>query len=100
MLGVLLSCAFTALSLGGLVVVSTHIIDQTRAQIAADAAALGAVYGGESVAQDIASRNGAQLVNSAIQDNGVQSVRVRVGRQYATANARDSWAQQLPTMSP
>jgi Putative Flp pilus-assembly TadE/G-like len=99
-LGVLLSCAFTALSLGGLVVVSTHIIDQTRAQIAADAAALGAVYGGESVAQDIASRNGAQLVNSATQDNGVQSVRVRVGRQYATANARDSWAQQLPTMSP
>ncbi len=100
MLGVLLSCAFTALSLGGLVVVSTHIIDQTRAQIAADAAALGAVYGGESVAQYIASRNGAQLVNSATQDNGVQSVRVRVGRQYATANARDSWAQQLPTMSP
>ena len=100
MLGVMLSCAFTALSLGGLVVVSTHIIDQTRAQIAADAAALGAVYGGESVAQDIASRNGAQLVNSATQDNGVCVVRVRVGRQYATAKARDSWAQQLPTMSP
>ena len=100
MLGVMLSCAFTALTLGGLVVVSTHIIDQTRAQIAADASALGAVYGGESVAQDIASRNGAQLVNSATQDNGVQSVRVRVGRQYATAFARDSWVQQLPTLSP
>ncbi len=100
MLGVLLSCAITSLVLGCLVVVSTHIIDQTRAQIAADASALGAVYGGESVAQDIASRNGAQLVNSATQDNGVQSVRVRVGRQYATANARDRWAQQLPTMSP
>jgi len=96
----MLSCAITSLVLGCLVVVSTHIIDQTRAQIAADASALGAVYGGESVAQDIASRNGAQLVNSATQDNGVQSVRVRVGRQYATANARDSWAQQLPTMSP
>ena len=100
MLGVMLSCAFTALTLGGLVVVSTHIIDQTRAQIAADAAALGAVYGGESTARDIASRNGAQLVNSATQDNGVYSVRVRVGRQYAIANARDSWVQQLPTMSP
>ena len=100
MLGVLLSCAFTALSLGGLVVVSTHIIDQTRAQIAADASALGAVYGGESVARDIASRNGAQMVSSAIQDDGVYSVRVRVGRQYAIANARDSWVQQLPTMSP
>ena len=100
MLGVMLSCAITSLVLGCLVVVSTHIIDQTRAQIAADASALGVIYGGESVAQDIASRNGAQLVNSATQDNGVQSVRVRVGRQYATANARDSWAQQLPTMSP
>ncbi len=99
MLGVLLSCAITSLVLGCLVVVSTHIIDQTRAQIAADASALGAVYGGESVAQDIASRNGAQLVNSATQDNGVQSVRVCVGRQYATAFARDSWVQQLPTMS-
>jgi hypothetical protein len=99
-LSVLLSCAFTALSLGGLVVVSTHIIDQTRAQIAADAAALGAVYGGDSAARDIASRNGAQVVSSAIRDDGVHAVKVRVGRQYATANARDSWAQQLPTMSP
>ena len=100
MLGVVLGCAFTALSLGGLVVVSTHIIDQTRAQIAADAAALGAVYGGESAVLDIALRNGAQVVSSATQDNGVHAVKVRVGRQYATAHARDSWAQQLPTMSP
>ena len=99
-MSVVLSCAVTALTLGGLVVVSTHIIDQTRAQIAADAAALGAVYGGESMARNIASRNGAQVVSSATQDNGVHAVRVRVGRQYATANARDSWAQQLPTMSP
>ena len=96
----MLSCAFTALSLSGLVVVSTHIIDQTKAQIAADAAALGAVYGGESVAREIALRNGAEMVSSTTQDNGVQSVRVRVGRHYATANARDSWTQQLPTMSP
>ena len=100
MLSVVLGCAFTALLLGGLVVVSTHIIDQTRAQIAADAAALGAVYGGESAASEIALLNGAQMVSSTTQDNGVQSVRVRVGHQYATANARDSWAQQLPTMSP
>ena len=91
-MSVVLSCAFTALSLGGLVVVSTHIIDQTRAQIAADAAALGAVYGGESMARNIASRNGAQVVSSAIRDDGVHAVKVRVGRQYATANARDSWA--------
>ena len=100
MLGVMLSCAFTALTLGGLVVVSTHIIDQTRAQIAADASALGAIYGGESVAQEIASRNGAQVVSNTTQDNGVHAVRVRIGRQYAKAKARDSWAQELPTMTP
>ena len=100
MLSGVLGCAFTAVSLGGLVVVSTHIIDQTRAQIAADAAALGAVYGGESAVLDIALRNGAQVVSSATQDNGVHAVKVRVGRQYATANARDSWAQVLPTMTP
>ena len=100
MLGVMLSCAVTSLVLGCLVVVSTHIIDQTRAQIAADAAALGAVYSGEPVAQEIALRNGAQLVSSATQDDGVYAVRVRIGSQYATAFARDSWAQQLPTMSP
>jgi hypothetical protein len=95
-----LSCAFTVLSLGGLVVVSIHIIDQTRAQIAADAAALGAVYGGDPVAQDIALRNGAQVVSSTSQDNGVHVVKVRVGHQYAAANSRDSWTQLLPTMSP
>ena len=100
MLGVILSCAITSLVLGCLVVVSTHIINQTRAQIAADASALGAVYGGESMARHIALSNGAQLMSSATQDNGAQSVRVRVGRQNATATARDSWAQQLPTMSP
>ena len=99
-MSVVLSCAFTALSLGGLVVVSTHIIDQTRAQIAADASALGAVYGGESMARHIALRNGAQVVSSATQNDGMYAVRVRVGRQNATATARDSWAQQLPTMSP
>ena len=100
MLGVMLSCAFTALTLGGLVVVSTHIIDQTRAQIAADASVLGAVYGGESMARHIASRNGAQVVSSTTRDDRVHAVKVRVGRQNATATARDSWAQQLPTMSP
>jgi hypothetical protein len=96
----MLSCAITSLVLGCLVDVSTHIIDQTRAQIAADASALGAIYGGDSAARDIASRNGAQVVSNAIRDDGVHAVKVRVGRQYATANARDSWAQQLPTMSP
>ena len=96
----MLSCAVTSLVLGCLVVVSTHIIDQTRAQIAADASALGVIYGGESVTRDIALRNGAQLVRITIEDNMVQSAVVRIGSQYATAFARDSWVQQLPTLSP
>jgi hypothetical protein len=96
----MLSCAVTSLVLGCLVVVSTHIVDQTRAQIAADASALGGIYGGESMARDIALRNGAQLASISIGDNMVQSVKVHIGSQYATAFARDSWAQQLPTMSP
>ena len=100
MLGVLLSCAVTSLVLGCLVVVSTHLIDQTRAQISADATALGVIYGGESVARDIALHNGAQLISITSEDNMVQSVVVRIGSQYATAFARDSWVQQLPTMSP
>ena len=100
MLGVMLSCAITSLVLGGLVVVSTHIVAQTRAQIAADASALGGIYGGESVAREIALRNGAQLASITTEDNMVQSVMVHIGSQYATAFARDSWAQQLPTMSP
>jgi hypothetical protein len=96
----MLSCAITSLVLGGLVVVSTHIVAQTRAQIAADASALGGIYGGESVAREIALRNGAQLASITTEDNMVQSVMVHIGSQYATAFARDSWAQQLPTMSP
>jgi hypothetical protein len=96
----MLSCAVTSLVLGCLVVVSTHIVDQTRAQIAADASALGGIYGGESMARDIALRNGAQLASITIGDNMVQSVKVHIGSQYATGFARDSWAQQLPTMSP
>ena len=96
----MLSCAITSLVLGCLVVVSTHIVAQTRAQIAADASALGGIYGGESVAREIALRNGAQLASITTEDNMVQSVMVHIGSQYATAFARDSWAQQLPTMSP
>ena len=52
------------------------------------------------MARDVALRNGAQLVSITIEDNMVQSAVVRIGSQYAKAFARDSWAQQLPTMSP
>lgn len=84
----------------GMSAVSLHLVDQTRAQIAADASALASIYGGVSSAREVAWRNGATLLLLQIDSNSVQTVQVRVGRQAATASARDSWVQQLPTMSP
>lgn len=95
-----LGCAFTALVLAGIVAFSKQLVDQTRAQIAADASALASIYGGASGAEVVAWRNGATLLLFQIAGNSVQTVQVRVGRQSATASARDSWAGGLPTMTP
>lgn len=95
-----LGCAFTAMVLTGIVAFSTQLIDQTRAQIAADASALASIYGGASGAEVVAWHNGATLLLLQIAGNSVQTAHVRVGRQSATASARDSWASGLPTMTP
>ena len=79
---------------------SKHVIDQTRAQIASDASALASIYGGASGAEIVAWHNGATVLSFQIDDNLVHSVHVRVGRQSATASARDSWVSGLPTMTP
>ncbi len=84
----------------GIVALSTHLVDQTRAQIAADASALASIYGGARGAEVVAWHNGATLLTHQMDDNSVQTVQVRVGRQSATASARDSWASDLPTMTP
>lgn len=84
----------------GIVAFSTQLVDQTRAQIAADASALASIYGGASGAEVVAWHNGASLLLLQISGNSVQTVQVRVGRQSATASARDSWASGLPTMTP
>lgn len=94
------SCAFTAMVLMGIVAFSSHIIDRTRAQIAADASALASIYGGANGAEVVARRNGATLLRLQGDGNSVQTVQVRVGRYSATASARDSWVGDLPTMTP
>ncbi len=70
------------------------------AQIAADASALAAIYGGATEAEVVAWRNGATLLRLQADGNSVQTVQVCVGRQSATASARDSWVGDLPTMTP
>lgn len=62
------------------------LIARSRAQAAADAAALGAVRGGETEAHELARRNGAQLIGMARRGSCVE-VLVRVGRSQARARA-------------
>jgi hypothetical protein len=61
-------------------------VGSARAQAAADAAALGAVHGGEPEAQALARANGARLVGFAARGPCVE-VRVTVGRPHARARA-------------
>ena len=81
---------FVSLSVA-LVVVGGRVIDRTRAQTAADAAALGAVIGGREAAETLAGRHGATLV-SFIRgpDVGRVTVVVRLGTATADAAASDA----------
>ncbi len=100
MLSVVLGCAFTALVLSGLVSLSVHIVEKTRTQIASDAAVLASIFGGEQAATLVAARNGAILMSFQVNQNSTHTVQVRRGSQTATSSARDTWADQLPTMKP
>ncbi len=81
---------FVALS-AALVALGGHMIDRTRAQTAADAAALGAVAGGPSAAVALAGRHGAILVSfERGPASGQVTVVVRVGSATATAAASDA----------
>jgi outer membrane lipoprotein SlyB len=65
-----------------------HLTDRTRAQSAADAAALGGVTGGVDLATGLAERHGATLVSYV--DNGDRvTVIVRLDGSTATASATD-----------
>ncbi len=68
-----------------------RLIDRTRAQTAADAAALASLDGGSAVAQAMAQRHGAILVEFTTgPGSGQVTVVVRVGEVTATAAATDA----------
>jgi len=81
---------FMALS-AAVLVVGGHVIDRTRAQTAADAAALGALQGGREAAAALAARHGAELVTfeKGPGDRTVIVV-VRLGDATASAAASDA----------
>lgn len=66
-----------------------HLTDRTRAQSAADAAALGGVTGGVAAATDLAERHGATLVSYVDHGDRVTVV-VRIDESTATASASDA----------
>jgi len=78
------SLATAMVSFGG------HLIDRTRAQTAADAAALASLTGGSGAAHTLAQRHGATLVDfSRGPGVGQVTVVVRLGDAIATAAATD-----------
>jgi len=64
-------------------------IDRTRAQTAADAAALAGLEGGSSAASRLAARHGATLITWTEIGDDV-TVTVRLGETTATARATDA----------
>jgi hypothetical protein len=73
--------------------VSTRMVQRSRAQTAADAAALAGVDGGMTGSGAAASRNGAQLVawtRSAGADGERVTVEVVLGGEHAVASASNS----------
>ena len=84
-----------------------HLIDRTRAQTAADAAALGSVVGGRDAAEALADRHGATLVSfrrGPGPGRVTVVVRVRNGDGHGGCNRRpvsardDSLSCEVPTL--
>jgi hypothetical protein len=87
---VLATVLFVSMS-AALVDVGGRVIDRTRAQTAADAAALGAIVGGRETAETLARRHGATLVSfTRGPDAGRVTVVVRLGTATADAAASDA----------
>ena len=88
-------CAATITKVGG------HLIDSQRAQQAANAAALAAIYD-EQVADNVASENGSEIM--LLEDHrdvdGTVTVRVRVGSMVHNAKAFDTWHDTSSTLEP
>lgn len=89
LMGIASSLSFAVARVGAV------LVDEARAEVAADAAALAGVYGGRSMADRVATLNGARLVSSTdeLGGGGEFAVEVQVGRIVRAAAAVDSWAQ-------
>jgi hypothetical protein len=77
----------------GLTAVATRMTDRSRAQTAADSAALAGVTGGAAAASTLAARNGGALVSFVERQvvGGVEvTVQVTVGDERAQARASDA----------
>ena len=85
---VMLAVAFGAAAL--LVEVARVAVERADAQAAADAAALAAVYEGRSGADDLAARNGAEVIGFRSFEATIW-VEVTVGRARAEAWAELDW---------
>lgn len=83
--------AIIALGLLVLVELGSRMVERAEAQTAADMAALAAVHEGRNGAEDLAARNGAELVDFA-EVNGSFYVEVRVGAARAEAWAELDWS--------
>ena len=86
---ILATVLFVALS-SAAVVLGGHVIDRTRAQTAADAAALAALVGGPEAGRTLAQRHGAVVVSLTFEaESGRVNVEVRIGTATARAAASD-----------
>lgn len=88
---VIVSTALCASLSAAVVGFGGQLIDRTRAQTAADAAALAALAGGSGAAQALAQRHGATLIEFVRGPSvGQVTVIVRIGDVTATAAATDA----------
>ncbi len=88
---VMMATAFFMALTAAMLVVGGQMIDRTRAQTAADAAALAALQGGRGAARALAERHGGELVSfePGPGEHRVNVV-VRVGERTARAAATDA----------
>ena len=78
-------------SAAALVVLGGRVVERTRAQTAADAAALASLDGGRPGAEALAERHGAELVSWVRgPGNDEVTVEVRLGHARATARATNA----------
>lgn len=97
-LALVVSLAVVSMLLTGLSALAMRLVQESRAQIAADAAALAGVSGGEPVAQRLAVMNGAVLCEYVSESE--VAVQVCIGSTTARAYAREQQVPGVPTLKP